>query len=103
MGPETAQVFDFILRALDTVGTLGLLVVAVVMFYRGEILPKSTVNKMLEESREQVKALAQEIIKGMDSLEEPIVRAVHDAVRNALLEFGDRDLPQKRNNRGQFG
>lgn len=101
MAPEQLQTVDFILRLVDTLGTLGVLVLAVILFYRGDIMSKNTVERMLTESREQVKTLAQEIIQGMDGLEEPIVKAVHEAVRKALLEFTNESNGNGRR-RGQF-
>lgn len=105
MAPETVQTVDFALRLVDTLGTLGILILALVLFYRGDIMSKNTVERMLTESREQVKTLAQEIIQGMDGLEEPIVKAVHEAVRTALLEFSNNMNSGNGNGRkrgGQF-
>lgn len=105
MAPDTMQTADFILRLLDTAGSLGFLIMAVILFYRGDIMSKNTVERMLAESREQVKTLAQEIIQGMDGLEEPIVKAVHEAVRTALLEFSNTNGGNGNGNsrrRGQF-
>ena len=99
MGPETFQTADLVLQFINTVGVMGLLILASVLLYRGDLMSKQVVTQMLEEARLQVREVADAVLKGLeDRLVQAVEKATQDAVKDAL-----RDAPKtQRRSGGSF-
>ena len=81
MGPETFQTADLVLQFINTVGVLGLLILAAVLLYRGDLMSRKVVDQMLEEAAKQVQLVADAVVKGM---EERVVQAIEEAMQDAV-------------------
>ncbi len=53
-----------IAEIVSDLGTTGLLIVGIVAFFKGKILPRSVVDEIKEHSEAQTKLLAEELRKG---------------------------------------
>lgn len=62
----------FILQVFESISSTGLLIAAVLMFYRGEIIPKSVLTRILENTNklfnQEVKNMTAEIIEEIRTL-----------------------------------
>jgi hypothetical protein len=82
-----------ILKAASDLGTTGILVVGIVAFFKGKILPRSVVDEIKEHGEAQTKLLAQELQKGFaDAVKEAAEAGAKEGAIAALAHInGDNE------------
>ena len=60
---EDLQSFELLLKVIDALGGIGVLIFLVWAFYRGDLIPKSILNRILEVYEKQ---MAERILTRLD-------------------------------------
>lgn len=71
------------------IGQYGFMIVLLVLFMRGEVIPKKSVDKMIEAINASTELLAKKLLEGIETT---IKEAVRIGVRDGLEEIVHRKL-----------
>ncbi len=63
---EDLQSFELLLKVIDALGGIGVLIFLVWAFYRGDLIPKSILNRILEVYEKQMADMTERILTRLD-------------------------------------